>query len=592
MAKRPTRLRFTEDDLSSDAVKKAAGKAEKAAAKAEKAVDKITPKKHRKLRQEADVSASRTAKLRFGKAKADDIPPKPSGIKRTATHAPVDTLSANVHKSISRYEDDNVGVQTAHQTELGAETAYHVADHAVYSHKLKAYDKAEKLVSKSDKANVNALFEKFKKDNPNASSNPLSRWQQKHNIKKEYAAARAGKGGKATAKGAEKTAKGAKSLTQKITDFCVSHKTALLWVLAIGLLFMVISGMFSSCSTMFQGGTQVVLGTSFTAEDEDILGTDEDYTALENDLQSQVDNIKSTHPGYDEYRYALDEIGHNPYELASYLTVVFEDYTREEVQATLQQLFEQQYELILEEEVEIRTRTETRTGTRTHTDPETGETWEEEYEYEVEVEYEYYILNVTLRNYGLGNVIRSSGLSADQLERYEVLLETLGNRSYLFGEDVSSAPGGGSEYTDYDIPGEALTDTAFANMIREAEKYLGYPYVWGGSSPSTSFDCSGFVSWVINNCGNGWSVGRQTANGLKNLCDIIPPSEAKPGDLIFFQGTYNTSGASHVGIYVGNGMMIHCGDPISYASIQTNYWQQHFYCFGRLSGIPDNLPYQ
>ena len=582
MAKRPTRLRFTEDDLSSDAVKKAAGKAEKAAAKAEKAVDKITPKKHRKLRQEADVSASRTAKLRFGKAKADDIPPKPSGIKRTATHAPVDTLSANVHKSISRYEDDNVGVQTAHQTELGAETAYHVADHAVYSHKLKAYDKAEKLVSKSDKANVNALFEKFKKDNPNASSNPLSRWQQKHNIKKEYAAARAGKGGKATAKGAEKTAKGAKSLTQKITDFCVSHKTALLWVLAIGLLFMVISGMFSSCSTMFQGGTQVVLGTSFTAEDEDILGTDEDYTALENDLRSQVGNIESTHPGYDEYRYALDEIGHNPYELASYLTVVFEDYTREEVQATLQQLFEQQYELILEEEVEIRTRTETRTGTRTHTDPETGETWEEEYEYEVEVEYEYYILNVTLRNYGLGNVIRSSGLSADQLERYEVLLETLGNRSYLFGEDVSSAPGGGGEYTDYDIPGEALTDTAFANMIREAEKYLGYPYVWGGSSPSTSFDCSGFVSWVINNCGNGWSVGRQTANGLKNLCDIIPPSEAKPGDLIFFQGTYNTSGASHVGIYVGNGMMIHCGDPISYASIQTNYWQQHFYCFGRI----------
>lgn len=582
MAKRPTRLRFTEDDLSSDAVKKAAGKAEKAAAKAEKAVDKITPKKHRKLRQEADVSASRTAKLRFGKAKADDIPPKPSGIKRTATHAPVDTLSANVHKSISRYEDDNVGVQTAHQTELGAETAYHVADHAVYSHKLKAYNKAEKLVSKSDKANVNALFEKFKKDNPNASSNPLSRWQQKHNIKKEYAAARAGKGGKATAKGAEKTAKGAKSLTQKITDFCVSHKTALLWVLAIGLLFMVISGMFSSCSTMFQGGTQVVLGTSFTAEDEDILGADEDYTALENDLRSQVDNIESTHPGYDEYRYALDEIGHNPYELASYLTVVFEDYTREEVQATLQQLFEQQYELILEEEVEIRTRTETRTGTRTHTDPETGETWEEEYEYEVEVEYEYYILNVTLRNYGLGNVIRSSGLSADQLERYEVLLETLGNRSYLFGEDVSSAPGGGGEYTDYDIPGEALTDTAFANMIREAEKYLGYPYVWGGSSPSTSFDCSGFVSWVINNCGNGWSVGRQTANGLKNLCAIIPPSEAKPGDLIFFQGTYGTSGASHVGIYVGNGMMIHCGDPISYASIETNYWQQHFYCFGRI----------
>ena len=412
---------------------------------------------------------------------------------------------------------------------------------------------------------LTALFEKFKKDNPNASSNPLSRWRQKHNIKKEYAAARAGKGGKATAKGAGKTAKGVKSLTQKIADFCVSHKTALLWVLAIGLLFMVISGMFSACSTMFQGGTQVVLGTSFTAEDEDILGTDEDYTALENDLRSQVDNIESTHPGYDEYRYALDEIGHNPYELAAYLTVVFEDYTREEVQAELVRLFEEQYDLELDEEVEIRSYTTTDEDGNTST-----------------VYYEYRILNVTLTNYGLGNVIASSRLTAEQWERYKVLLETLGNRSYLFGEDVSSAPGGGGEYTDYDIPGEALTDTAFANMVREAEKYLGYPYVWGGSSPSTSFDCSGFVSWVINNCGNGWSVGRQTANGLKNLCDIIPPSEAKPGDLIFFQGTYNTSGASHVGIYVGNGMMIHCGDPISYASIETNYWQQHFYCFGRI----------
>ena len=453
MVKRPTRLQFTEDDLSSDAVKKAAGKADKAATKAEKAVDRLTPKKHRKLRQESDISADRTKKLRFDKAKSEEIPPKPSSIKRVATRAPVDTLSATAHKSISKYEDDNVGVQAAHQTELGAETAYHVASHAAYSHKLKAYDKAEKLVGKSDKANVNALFEKFKKENPDASSNPVSRWRQKHNIKKEYAAARAGKGGKATAKGAEKTAKGTKTVTQKITDFCVSHKTVLLWVLALALLFMVVSGMFSACSTMFQGGTQVVLGTSFTAEDEDILGVDEDYTALENDLRSQVDNIESTHPGYDEYRYSLDEIGHNPYELASYLTVIFEDYTREEVQATLQSLFEQQYELILEEEIEIRTRTETRTGTRTHTDPETGETWEEEYEYEVEVEYEYYILNVTLRNYGLGNVIRSAGLTEDQMERYELLLETLGNRSYLFGDDISSAPGGGGEYTDYDIPG-------------------------------------------------------------------------------------------------------------------------------------------
>lgn len=562
MAKRPPLLRFTEDDLSVNKVKKSTAKT----------ADKITPEKHRKLCQESDVSDSRTAKLRFEKVKQDNTSKKPSAIRRKAAHAPADTLSANAHKSISRYEDDNVGVQAAHHTEIGAETAYRAADHAVYSRKLKAYDK-------KDKAKVKTLFEKFKKDNTNASSNPLSRWQQKHNIKKEYSAARAWKGGKTAAKGAEKAAK---SLMQRLADFCVSHKTSLLWASATALLFIIMSGMFSACSTMFQAGTHMVLGTSFTAEDEDILGADEDYAALENHLRSQVDNIESTRPGYDEYRYFFDEIGHNPYELAANLTVVFEDYSREEVQAVLQQLFEQQYELILEEEVEIRTRTETRTGTRTHTDPETGEIWEEEYEYEVEIEYEYYILNVTLRNYGLGSVIRSSGLNADQLERYKVLVETLGNRSYLFGEDVSSAPGGGGEYIDYDIPGEALTDTAFANIIREAEKYLGYPYVWGGSSPSSSFDCSGFVSWVINNCGNGWSVGRQTANGLKNLCNIIPPSEAKPGDLIFFQGTYNTPGASHVGIYVGGEMMIHCGDPISYASIETNYWQQHFYCFGRI----------
>lgn len=334
------------------------------------------------------------------------------------------------------------------------------------------------------------------------------------------------------------------------------------------LLFMILSGMFSSCSAMFQGGTQIVLGTSFTAKEEDIIGADNDYKALEAALRNKINNIERTHSGYDEYRYDLDEINHNPYELAAYLTVKFEDYTRDEVQATLQWLFEQQYELTLTEVVEIRTRT------TSSTDPETGETTTEE------EDYEYYILNVKLRNKGLNSVISNSGLSEDDMERYRILLQTRGNRPDIFGNDIYATPGG--EYTDYDIPGEALTDTRFANMIREAEKYLGYPYVWGGSSPSTSFDCSGFVSYVINHCGNGWSVGRLTANGLMGVCDIIPKSSAKPGDLIFFQGTYDTSGASHVGIYVGNGMMIHCGNPISYASIESNYWQQHFYCFGRI----------
>ena len=369
-------------------------------------------------------------------------------------------------------------------------------------------------------------------------------------------------------KATKKAAQSTKTITEKAMEFCTTHSKTILFVLIAGLLFMILSGMFSSCSAMFQGGTQIVLGTSFTAKEEDIIGADNDYKALEAALRNEINNIERTHSGYDEYRYDLDEINHNPYELAAYLTVKFEDYTRDEVQATLQWLFEQQYELTLTEVVEIRTRT------TSSTDPETGETTTEA------EDYEYYILKVKLRNKGLDSVISNSGLSEDDMERYRILLQTRGNRPDIFGNDIYATPGG--EYTDYDIPGEALTDTRFANMIREAEKYLGYPYVWGGSSPSSSFDCSGFVSWVINNCGNGWSVGRLTANGLMGVCDIIPKSSAKPGDLIFFQGTYDTSGASHVGIYVGNGMMIHCGNPISYASIESNYWQQHFYCFGRI----------
>ncbi|MCQ5125301.1 NlpC/P60 family protein [Blautia coccoides] len=581
MAKRPTRLRFTEDDLADSHVKKAADRADKAVDKAEKAADKLASKKAKpKLKLETDAAGSRKAKLRFEKAEFTEIE-RPSVAKHMASRGAAVTLTSKAHQAVSEYEDDNIGVQAVQETTKAVESTAYTVDHAVYSHKLKAYDKAEKLVEKSDKANVNALYEKFKKDNPDAASNPISRWKQKQAIKKEYAAAKASKGTakETAAKATKKAAQSTKTITEKAMEFCTTHSKTILFVLIAELLFMILSGMFSSCSAMFQGGTQIVLGTSFTAKEEDIIGADNDYKALEAALRNEINNIERTHSGYDEYRYDLDEINHNPYELAAYLTVKFEDYTRSEVQGTLQSLFDQQYELTLTEEVEIRTRTETRTGTSTWTDPETGETYEEEYEYEVEVEYEYYILNVKLENKGLNRVIGSSGMSEDEMERYAVLLQTNGNRPDIFGDDIYAVTG---EYTDYDIPGEALTDTRFANMIREAEKYLGYPYVWGGSSPSTSFDCSGFVSYVINNCGNGWSVGRLTANGLMGVCDIIPRSSAKPGDLIFFQGTYDTSGASHVGIYVGDGMMIHCGNPISYASIESNYWQQHFYCFGRI----------
>lgn len=585
MAKKLTRLRFTEDDLSDNGVKKAAEKATKAADKAEKAVDKLTSKKRKsKLAEETSASIGRKKKLRFDKSVISVEAERPSRAKYIVYRASVATAASKAHRSVSEHKDDNVGIQAVHQSEQAVELAACTADHAIYSHKLKAHDKADKLVAKSDKANINALYEKFKKDNSDVSTNPFSKWKQKQAIKKEYVAVKNGRNtAQATSKATKHTstvARKGKEAVGNIAEYCVTHSKTILLVLAFALLFMVIAGTVSSCTAMFQGGTNVIVGTSYTAKDEDIIGADDDYKALETALRNQIANIESTHPGYDEYRYDLAEINHNPYELTSYLTVLFEDYTRLEVQSTLQSIFDKQYKLTLTEEIEVRTRTETRTGTRTTIDPGTGESHTETYEYEVEVEYNYYILNVKLVNNGLAMVIGNSGLSDDEMERYALLLQMKGNRPYLFEDDIYTNSNG--EYTNYDIPGEALTDTRFANMVREAEKYLGYPYVWGGSSPSTSFDCSGFVSWVINHCGNGWSVGRLTADGLMGVCDIIPRDSAKPGDLIFFQGTYNTSGASHVGIYVGDGMMIHCGNPISYTSINSNYWQQHFYCFGRI----------
>lgn len=516
--------------------------------------------------------------------KAPGSAKNPATTARTMTHTPAAAVSGKLHQAInSNNEDRNVGVDAAHFTEGTAEGTVHTADHMVYSHKLKKYSKAQKLGAKADKANVDAMFQEAIQDNPGAASNPFSRWRQRQEIKKQYAAMKAGQDAAhtgAAAKGSKRFTDTLKETGERLLQFVKSHSHIIILMLCAGLMVLVISGMVSSCSMMMNSMGNTILGTSFTAEDEDLQGADVDYEALETALRNRINNIESEYPGYDEYRYNLAEIGHNPYELAALLTVEFENYTRSQVQAELQRIFGEQYELTLEEEVEIRTRTETRTGTSSYTDPETGETYEEDYEYEVEVEYEYYILNVTLTNTGIGVVARGSGLTDDQLERYDVLMETRGNRDDLFGDVNFAVPG--SEYLDYDIPGEALTDEKFRRMITEAEKYLGYPYVWGGSSPSTSFDCSGFVSWVINHSGNGWNVGRSTANGLMGYCDIIRKSEARPGDLIFFQGTYNTSGASHVGIYVGGGMMIHCGNPISYASIETSYWQQHYYCMGRI----------
>ena len=541
----------------------------------------------RQIRHEADLAKMRSKKLKSdqeAKAKKNAAASgKKGGKPKKPGNLAADALSAKAHQSVRNADqDNNSGVEAAHFTEGSAEGAARAGSRFQYGRKLRQYKKLERLEKKGNKDAVDSIFAERMKSDPQAGSNLFSRWRQKQAIKKEYAAAKAGAAAaENTASGTAKAAQGTVSITEKAFQFVQSHSHIIIGIAAVGLLVLVIAGSVSSCSVLINGGGNVVLGTSYTAEDEDLKSVETDYTKLEDKLRKQIDRIETDHPGYDEYRYNLAEIGHNPYELASLLTVEFENYTRSQVQARLQSIFEAQYELKLEEKVEIRTRKETRVGYRYNPITGTGHT----YTYQVTVQYEYKILNVTLLNRGVDYVARNSGLTDDQLQRYEVTLECRGNRDDLFAGIAFATPdgaGSSGEYQDYDIPGEALTDEKFRKMITEAEKYLGYPYVWGGSSPSTSFDCSGFVSWVINHCGNGWNVGRQTANGLMGKCDIIPKSEAKPGDLIFFQKTYNTSGASHVGIYVGNGMMIHCGNPISYASIETNYWRQHYYCMGRI----------
>ena len=505
----------------------------------------------------------------------------PSKLKHVAVTAPALAASAKLHQETAKYEDDNVGIEAAHKSEAAAEGVVHGVSHSRYAHKLKEAKGAEKAEEAAAKTAHTA---------------------QKEAVKKVYAeqarqaAKGAEQGAKGAAKGAEETAKGVKriaeeagkavkSLGEKLGTLAVKHWPVVLAGGAVMLVFTVLAGSVTSFTTMFSGSGGGIIGTSYTAEDDEIYGTEEDYTALEQRLRADIRNVRTTHPGYDEYQFDLDEIGHNPYELAAYLTILHEAYERygRGVQLTLTETFEAQYELTFTEEIETRTRTETRTGTRQVYNPDTDSYEDEEYEYEVEVEYEYKILTTHLRNHTMTAVIEDAGIDPDMMERYSVMLELKGNRPYLFQNDVYANPVVAEDIEEYTIPGEALTDAQFARMVQEAEKYLGYPYVWGGSNPSTSFDCSGFVCYVLNNCGNGWDVGRTTANGLRNYCDNVPASEAKPGDLIFFKGTYgNGTGATHVGIYVGGGMMLHCGSPIQYTSINSSYWQSHFLGYGRM----------
>ena len=581
MSKRSPRLQFSDEERASPELKKVIEKADKKADKLDKAEAKIPKKTVKRKERVVGEDGKVSVKLHFEEV---DKKKPTSKLTHSLTEAPLNTVLATAHREARDSEEDNVGVEGAHKLEQVAEGGVRTLDSAHRSHKLKPYREAAYAEKAADKANLKALNKQAQQNNPQFSSNPYSRWQQKRAIKKEYMAAKAGKTGATTAKATQKTAKSAKKAaenTKKTGTFLARHWKGALIVLALLLMIAFLSSVISSCSVLVQSGVTSFAASSYAADDADMLAAEEQYCALEAELQEYLDTYEDTHD-YDEYHYDLDDIEHDPYVLISAISALHGgEWTIGEVGGTIQMLFDKQYILTETVTTETRYRTETRTGTTSYIDPETGETVTEEYEYEVQVPYTYYICNVTLENFNLSHVPVYI-MSEEQLSMYATYMATLGNRPDLFPDSQYVGMYIDTEYEDYEIPAEALSDPQFAAMMEEAEKYLGYPYVWGGSSPSTSFDCSGFVSWVINNCGEGWSIGRLGAEGLRNTCSYVSPVNARPGDLIFFEGTYDTSGASHVGIYVGNNMMIHCGDPIQYASINTNYWQQHFLSFGRL----------
>lgn len=551
---------------------------------------------------DAEQPPTKKGRLSFEDEKGGIVRGVGMGVKKVAKKG-VDTATGFAHQKVHQVEKGNSGVEAAHKSEEAAERLHHFVkgrkkpkDKSARAEKRGGEDQkssrlkfTESEGGTAENAAEPSLKKKQSQPPPTAAGGEAktvgAKFYQKKQYKDAYAAAKRGQ--KAGTAASKQAAAATNTITEKakaaVQEIVVQNKT--LWVsIGVGiLLVMVMLGAFSSCGAAIQGTGGTFVGTTYPSKDADMKGAEEDYLELEKELDKQIRQMESTHPGYDEYRYQLDEIGHDPYQLISHLTAVYEQFTRGQVKPVIMELFKQQYVLKVWETIEIRTRTVTSfnpiTGRVTsHTE-----------------RYEYKILNILLKNKGFDTVARKN-MNQKQTGRYDAYNMTYGNRPELFGAGSptysggttgSIGTGGGSGGSgggfQYDIPSEALSDEKFAKMIKEAEKYLGMPYVWGGSSPSTSFDCSGFVCWVINNCGNGWNVGRTTANGLRGKCSYVSPGDAKPGDLIFFEKTYNTTGASHVGIYVGDGMMIHCGDPISYASINSNYWKSHFLGFGRIN---------
>ena len=552
-------------------------------------VEQSVPKK-RKLKQDADKAAEKAQHLRFGKAEiTPDEASRMTKQQKRAMYAAAAARSA-VHREVDQYEDDNVGTQALSEGEKAAGNVRDISK-SIYARKLKK--KAKMQGKKGAKTAQSSPQKPTAAQNAGASctgeggSNWLSRWRQKQDIRQSYyAAAHSGTaaqtaGVKAASNGTNAAKSGMEQVIDKgrsvvstavngIANFAKSNAHVLLIVGVFLLLLLLVMSAFSSCSILFSGTTQVSGQIIYTAEDRDIRGAETDYKKLEKELDKKIKRTPTDHPGYDEYRYHLDAIEHDPWQLTSFLTTLYDDYTRSEVQAKLKETFAKQYKLTTWVEVQTRYRTVVMI------DIFTG------IPYTVQVPYEYRIFHTKLVNKGLEVVIREE-LDNDQWKRYEIFQGTLGGRPYLFngglppgGSDGSGAPG-----IDYQVPAEALTDEEFAAIYKEAQKYVGTPYVWGGSTPETGFDCSGYVCWVYNQ--NGYDVGSTTANGLWNKSQHISEAETKPGDLVFFEGTYDTPGKSHVGIYLGNGMMVSAGDPIKYANIHSSYWQKYLSGFGRLS---------
>ena len=567
--KREPRLQFSDADLAEPKLEKPIKRVKKAEAKADKAQAKIPKKTVVKKERGFDPATGKVkTQLRFEEV---DKKKPPSKLTHAVQDAPANFVLSQVHREVRQSEDDNVGVEAAHKVEQAVERGGRLVQSAHRAHQLKPYRAAIRAEKKLERANLDALQKKAEIDSP--TSNPVSKWQQKQAIKKQYAAAKHNQAAQTTAKAAENTAKAAKKAAEKAEKagkYVWEHRRGFAIAAAILLMLAFLLNGLSSCSVIMDGVGSGIAASTYPSQDADMLGAEAQYCEMEAELQRYLDTYESTHD-YDEYHFDLDTIEHDPYVLISMITALHQgEWTLDEVQGTLQMLFDRQY--ILTEDVVVETRYRTETDTWTDAD---GNTHTDTYQ----VPYDYYICTVTLENFNLSHVPVYI-MSEEQLGMYATYMATLGNRPDLF-------PGSGyigkyveGSYTDYDIPPEALDDEVFAAIIKEAEKYLGYPYVWGGSSPSTSFDCSGFVSWVINH--SGWDVGRLGAQGLCNICTPVSSANVKPGDLVFFTGTYDTPGVSHVGIYVGNNMMIHCGDPISYANLNSNYWHSHFYRYGRL----------